>query len=386
MQDPLGPIFPAPLVGPSTTLSTDPSVGSRVDRLRAWVDRNRAPLLLVALAITIPELLSGSTPVLGLLNPLAVLGLLGFYGAGSLLIRDLSIRWRKGWAGVLLLGLAYGIAEEGVATKTMVDPTSGPVGPLGVYGHFLGVNWVFATVIALFHALFSIALPILLVELSFPETRGHPFLSRRGDVYAFATLGVAVLWGYFFFVPNYFEGSAVLLALLATMGLCAAAAWFVPPEWFYPRTALPRRSPRWFFGLGVAYALGWVFFYLFADHFIAQPAIVVLAELALALIALIVVVREAGRTQNSLQKVCFAAGVLSWFVPWGFVVALALGDYLVVLPLTAVFWLLWDLRRRYSYLEGSRSPSIRLGPPNGPTTVGKRASGSTAASPLAGLW
>ncbi|MDG6981287.1 MAG: hypothetical protein JRN51_09295 [Nitrososphaerota archaeon] len=40
-------------------------------------------------------------------------GNLGIYGSGALLIYEAKVRWKKGWAMVLLLGGVYGILEEG---------------------------------------------------------------------------------------------------------------------------------------------------------------------------------------------------------------------------------------------------------------------------------
>ncbi|MDE1821923.1 MAG: hypothetical protein KGJ23_12155 [Euryarchaeota archaeon] len=324
-----------------------PQARSRLDRLRSWAHENRAQLTLVTLAVTIPELLTGSTPVWNLINPVAVLGLLGFYGAGSLLIRDLALRWKNGWAGVLPLGIAYGIAEEGIATKTMVYPHSSAAGYLATYGHFLGVSWVFAVVIALFHALFSIALPILLVELLYPETRGHRFLTDRGLLWALGALTFAVIWGFFGFVPNYFEGYLILGFLLGVMALFVIAARFAKGDWLYPRSLLPRRSPRWFLGLGIAFGSAWLLFYLVAPHLLSFPLLVIAGELGSALVALFLVVREAGRSGNSLHKVYFAFGLLSWLVPWDFVVTFALQDYLVGAVLAAAFLVLFRLRKRY---------------------------------------
>jgi len=55
----------------------------------------------------------------------------GLYLPGALLIREAMIRWKKGWASVLLLGAAYGILEEGTALGTLfntapVEYGSGP--------------------------------------------------------------------------------------------------------------------------------------------------------------------------------------------------------------------------------------------------------------------
>ena len=105
---------------------------------------------------------------------------LGLYGSGVLLIYEAKVRWEKGWATVLLLGAAYGILEEGVALSTLYDPKANPVGDLGVYGHWAGVNWIWSAGIVPFHALWSISLPILLLGLALPETVGRTSSPREG--------------------------------------------------------------------------------------------------------------------------------------------------------------------------------------------------------------
>lgn len=317
---------------------------SRSLRFRSWVQRHRPAIALVVLAITIPELLTGSTPVVKLVDPFAVAGLLGFYGAGSLLIRETSIRWKKGWAGILVLGLAYGIAEEGIATKTIVDPKL--VGYLGYYGHFLGVNWVDAAVIVLFHALFSIALPILLVELIYPTTKGQRFLTDRGTYWALGLFALTVSVGYVGFDSHFFEGYGVLAFLLLVGGMLILAARWVPASWFHPSTPRPTLSPAGFLGLGAVYSFGWLFFYLIAPRLVSFPVVCVVAQLALALLVLHRVVRRAGSADNELIKVYFAMGLLSWYIPWDLIVTL-LGDYPVYAVLILVYLLLFRLRKKY---------------------------------------
>jgi len=96
---------------------------------------------------------------------------LGLYGPGVILIREAKIRWNKGWASVFLLGAAYGIVEEGLALRTLFNPNSSVVGNLGVYGHWLGVNWVWTVGLVIFHAVFSIGLPIFVFGLAFPDLK-----------------------------------------------------------------------------------------------------------------------------------------------------------------------------------------------------------------------
>ena len=92
-------------------------------------------IALLALTPGIPEYLSSSSPLNAVIfNPpqfaFQLLANLGLYGSGALLIHDARIRWKKGWASVLLLGSAYGILEEGVALSTLFDPKQGPWGTL----------------------------------------------------------------------------------------------------------------------------------------------------------------------------------------------------------------------------------------------------------------
>src|SRR3989304_1928924 len=67
------------------------------------------------LAALLPEAITGSTPPLAWLNPIQLLLNLWLYGTGVLVVRELSLRWRTGWPGILLMGAAYGIIEEGLA-------------------------------------------------------------------------------------------------------------------------------------------------------------------------------------------------------------------------------------------------------------------------------
>ncbi len=148
--------------------------------------RRHPVVCLLLLSPGIPEYISGSSPTNAIvLNP-AMFGFqlaanLGLYGPGVLLVREAMVRWNKGWATVLLLGAAYGILEEGVALSTLFNPNANPVGKLGVYGHWLGVNWVWVAGILPVHMIFSISLPIIAPGAGRARrTRGKSLLSRRG--------------------------------------------------------------------------------------------------------------------------------------------------------------------------------------------------------------
>src|SRR3977135_2411142 len=106
---------------------------------------NRRPLLaLILLSPVIAEMLSGSTPPLEWLNPIAALFLIWLYGAGGLVVRETAVRWKAGGRSIRLLGAAYGIIEEALAVKSFFDPGWMDLGTLGVYGRWFDVNWVWA--------------------------------------------------------------------------------------------------------------------------------------------------------------------------------------------------------------------------------------------------
>lgn len=114
--------------------------------------KHKFPLiLLVLLSPVIAELLSGSAPPLEFFNPLGFVILVGLYGSGVLIVRELSLKWGNGWSTILLLGIAYGIIEEGLAVKSFFDPQWMDLGILGVYGRWIGVNWVWSFYLTVYH-------------------------------------------------------------------------------------------------------------------------------------------------------------------------------------------------------------------------------------------
>lgn len=139
-----------------------------------------ATVSLIMLAATLAEFLTGSTPLPVIVAyPIGFVFNVGLYGGGALLIREASVRWRKGWGAVLLLGGAYAVGEEGFAAKTMINPNSPIIGNQQ-YSHWIGINWVPLVALTIFHAAFSITVPILLVDLIYSETKGRRLLGNLG--------------------------------------------------------------------------------------------------------------------------------------------------------------------------------------------------------------
>lgn len=183
--------------------------------------RFRLALFTALASITIAEFTTGATALTAIITDPGVFflfsipSLFGLYGCGVILIREASIRWNRGWPTILALGIAYGIMEEGIAVHTFFDPVSITVGIFGQYGKFLTLNVTWAVLISLFHAVYSIALPILLGNILWPETRDQRLLTRRsGSIIIF--LYLLTVLSLFIFVP-YKPSLAWIIVLLAVV-------------------------------------------------------------------------------------------------------------------------------------------------------------------------
>jgi len=222
--------------------------------------RSHPVLCLLLLSPGIPEYLSSSSPLNALiLNPpmflFQLVANLGLYGPGVLLIREAKVRWKKGWGSVLLLGAAYGILEEGVALSTLFDPSAGPVGSLGSYGHWLGVNWVWLVGILPVHMIYSISVPMLLLGLALPETNGRPFLTGRKLPAAIAILSVDVL-ALFLLIDlgeKFWMGAPVLIGSLGAIAVLVFSARRVRADVLHAGSGTPKAGTKRMVAMGVAF-------------------------------------------------------------------------------------------------------------------------------------
>lgn len=150
---------------------------------RALVMRRVAPAFaLFLLAPLVAEYLLGDFPV----TYLAALVLLGpMYGGGAILIREVVRRTGRGWPSIVLLALAYGVFEEGIATQSLFDPDY-------AHAHLLDKGFIPALGIAVpwtlfvltLHTVWSISVPIALAEGLVPSRRTTPWLRTPGLIVA----------------------------------------------------------------------------------------------------------------------------------------------------------------------------------------------------------
>jgi len=178
------------------------------------------------------------------------------YGFPALVIREMSVRWNLGIFGIVVMGLAYGIYNEGICAKTLLMNTNVPIPSFDGYVRFT-INWAWALLILVWHALHAILYPIVLVGYFFPKAKGAQWLTNRQKnifIIIFSLLGILM----FFTTPGVnaspiylpvFGGGIVSLVFLAR---------HIPQG---PRITFAHQSVSWFpilsgFIFHVLYLLG----------------------------------------------------------------------------------------------------------------------------------
>ncbi|WP_412543016.1 hypothetical protein R8Z50_11180 [Longispora sp. K20-0274] len=247
--------------------------------------RRLAPALgLFLLAPMVAEFLLGNLPITML--P-ALVALAPMYGGGALLIRELARRAGLGWAGILTLALAYGLVEEGLTTVSLFNPNYAGIRLLD-YGHLsaLGMGAPWTLLVLTLHTVWSIGVPIALVEAMTPGRRRTPWLGRTGLIVTAVLflLGIVIttlinqnLWPY---TPSVGQLAGVLVAVAALVVVAfrygrartVAATGTAPGLWLVGTVALalgcaflwlPDTLPAWLHVLGqlglfaTAIAGGW---------------------------------------------------------------------------------------------------------------------------------
>ncbi|MFI5916023.1 hypothetical protein [Dactylosporangium sp. NPDC051541] len=130
-----------------------------------------APLLAEYLLGNIPL---GSTDALAAYLPVAML-----YGAGALIIRECAVRAGRGWPTIAVLAVAYGVIEEGAVTQSLFNPSYVDLN-LNQYGTIpgTGTGAPWALYVLTLHCVWSITVPIAVVQALFPAAAGAPWLPR----------------------------------------------------------------------------------------------------------------------------------------------------------------------------------------------------------------
>jgi hypothetical protein len=205
--------------------------------------RLRAAWILVLLVVCCAELsfTAVAVPVTWVLLPL----LLVMYGAGVLLIREAVVRVGGGWPSLVLLGVAYELAEDGIGLQALTSPDMYGAADWG--WRLGGANLTYWAGQLGVHVVFSVLVPIMLIGLIYPAHRDRPLL-RRGGLVVLGILTVVGVVGLRFVIsaiqdPGYRTPPPWIAAFLAAIALLAVIALRVVPRTTPQPTAQPAPQP-----------------------------------------------------------------------------------------------------------------------------------------------
>jgi hypothetical protein len=309
-------------------------------------------LILFFLAPAVGELLSGSSPPAEFFTPFGIIVLGILYGGGAILARELMVRWGKGWPTLLVLGAAYGIVEEGLMVKSFFDPNWMDLGILGSYGRWAGVNWVWAEELTIYHAVFSIAIPVLLVTLMFPMRRSEAWISRQKFIVLAILFAANVAFGFLALTPFRPPVVPYLLALLLVLALIFVARRMSNPGADAENKRVARA--RWFVLTGFLATIAFFILSWAVPHTDLPPLLTMLLMAGLVVgVRWLVLKMSSGGAMTNSHLLALASGALGFFILFAPLQELArtrpdntAGMTLVGLSaLVFLVWLAWRVRR-----------------------------------------
>jgi hypothetical protein len=213
---------------------------------------------LLFLAPLVGEYLLGNVSIVEI-GALPILALL--YGSGAVLIRELARRTGRGWPTILVLGLAYGLIEAGLIDQTLFNAPELVGAAVGATAYVPALGFSVSDLLSFVvgHAVWSIAVPIAMVEALVPSRRTTPWLGRRGLAVTgvLYLLGAALVFRYMQQDSGGFLAPAPKLAAVAVLSAGLIGLAFAVGR--RPRPTIDRPAPRPWLVAVVAFAASLLF-------------------------------------------------------------------------------------------------------------------------------
>jgi hypothetical protein len=183
---------------------------------------------LFLLAPLVAEFLLGNLPITMLA---ALLALAPLYGGGALLIRELTRRAGRGVPTMLVLGIAYGLAEEGITTQSLFNPDYAGAHLLADgFIPALGIAGPWTLFVLSLHAIWSTTASIVVAEALVRGRRTTPWLRTPGLVVTAVlfVLGIVATTYVNLAVYPFSPRPAQMAAVVAIVALLVALAFRLP--------------------------------------------------------------------------------------------------------------------------------------------------------------
>lgn len=206
-----------------------------------WWRRIAPAVGLFLLAPLVAEFLLGNIAIDALA---ALIVLAPMYGGAAVLIRETARRIGRGWPTMILLGLAYGVFEEGVVTQSLFNPDYAGAELLDVtYVPLLGIGVWWTLFVLTLHTVWSTCVPIAIVEALVPKRSDTPWLGTigLGVVAVLFALGAALNFVGTMAQYQFLATPAQLSAAVAVTLVLIAGAVLLP---VHPREPLSDVAPQ----------------------------------------------------------------------------------------------------------------------------------------------
>ena len=192
--------------------------------------QTKAILALMALPPLLSELMSGWMPASAFFQPITLLIEFLGYSLPVLIIREVAARRKLGLAGIIMLGMAYGIFNEGLGSKSILSNPHTVNPAYTDYGYILGMNLPWALNVMIWHSLSSVLFPILFVHYMYPDVKSKPWLGKKTTI-ALA-IPSAIFVTIFFFSPYPFAvaNPVIYFAVLVSSILALALVAMLMPK------------------------------------------------------------------------------------------------------------------------------------------------------------
>ena len=169
------------------------------------------------------ELLTTCSPASTFFRPVPFLLFITIgYGFPVLVIREIACRGKLGLPALFCLGVIYGLYNEGLLARTIINPFHSPIDTFAIYG-LIGdfrVPWLLA--ITFWHAMHAVIYPVMFVDYLFPADSRIPWVSKR-TAWVLGVFCLALATLAFFSKGQVHRGGS--LPDFLVMVVCAALLW-----------------------------------------------------------------------------------------------------------------------------------------------------------------
>jgi heme A synthase len=186
---------------------------------------------------------------------------------------------------------------------------------MAVYGRMLEINMVWAEMLTIYHAVFSITIPILLVELAYPDRRNENWIGKKLLILLVGVLFALTVFGYWLFstlmnywtpLPQYLTGIAIMITFIYL-------ARRLPPDWgTHGQKPLPKPAKLWL----VTAAASFAFFLGFysSSSLIPWPLAILYGILLTTIIAKFITRYNWKQKPNNIHVFALCSGALTFFL------------------------------------------------------------------------